>query len=87
MAFLRLLTSSQIRLDPDLFAPFLFHPETGDQMDIIPFCQNWVEGAGKEAGMVFSTQPLFLFLTRLLKIIRKSLLYPERLAFPSMLHT
>jgi ubiquitin thioesterase protein OTUB1 len=49
VVFLRLLTSAQIRLDPELFAPFLFHPETGDPMDVIPFCEIWVEGTGKEA--------------------------------------
>lgn len=49
--YLRLLTSAQMRLAPEDFAPFLFHPEIGEPMEIVPFCENFVESVGKEAGM------------------------------------
>ena len=32
VVYLRLLTSAQMRLDPDAYAPFLFHPELGEPM-------------------------------------------------------
>ena len=50
VVYLRLLTSAQIRADPDAFAPFLFHPELGIQMEPREFCENFVESVGKEAG-------------------------------------
>lgn len=48
--YLRLLTSAQIRLAPEDFAPFLFHPEIGEPMETAPFCENFVESVGREAG-------------------------------------
>ncbi|KAK7676967.1 hypothetical protein QCA50_020085 [Cerrena zonata] len=61
--YLRLLTSAQIRLAPEDFAPFLFHPEIGEPMETVSFCENFVEAVGKEADHVQMTA-----LTRALKI-------------------
>jgi len=55
VVYLRLLTSAQIRADPDAFAPFLFHPELGIQMEPREFCENFVESVGKEADHVQMT--------------------------------
>lgn len=52
VVFLRLLTSATIRTDEDNYAPFLFHPEIGDQLAPREFCENFVEACGKEAGNV-----------------------------------
>ncbi|KII84082.1 hypothetical protein PLICRDRAFT_118324 [Plicaturopsis crispa FD-325 SS-3] len=52
VVFLRLLTSAQIRTDPDSYAPFLFHPELGIQMEPREFCESFVEAVGKEADHV-----------------------------------
>ncbi|KIM81941.1 hypothetical protein PILCRDRAFT_71406, partial [Piloderma croceum F 1598] len=52
VVYLRLLTSAQIRADPDEYAPFLFHPELGIQMEPQEFCENFVESVGKEADHV-----------------------------------
>ena len=49
VVYLRLLTSAEIKTNPD-YAAFLFHPETGDQMEPEMFCNNFVEAVGKEAG-------------------------------------
>ncbi len=49
VVFLRLLTSAEIKTNPD-YAAFLLHPETGEQMDPEGFCNNFVEAVGKEAG-------------------------------------
>ena len=51
VVYLRMLTSAQIRLDPENFAPFLFHPELGEPMEIREFCEHFVDATGKEAGM------------------------------------
>ncbi len=50
VVYLRLLTSAQIRIDPDAYAPFLFHPELAIPMEPREFCENFVEAVGKEAG-------------------------------------
>lgn len=50
VVFLRLLTSAQIRMDPDTFAPFLFHQDTGEECLPQEFCERYVEAVGKEAG-------------------------------------
>ncbi|KAI0045182.1 cysteine proteinase [Auriscalpium vulgare] len=63
VVFLRLLTSAQIRADPDSYAPFLFHPEIGEQMTVHDFCVMFVEAIGKEADHVQVTS-----LSRALKI-------------------
>ncbi|KAJ7584868.1 cysteine proteinase [Mycena floridula] len=52
VVYLRLLTSAQLRHDPDEYAPFLFHPELGEPMDVRPFCEAFVEAVGKEADHV-----------------------------------
>lgn len=50
VVYLRLLTSAQIRADPDSYSSFLVHPELGEPMEIRDFCENFVESVGKEAG-------------------------------------
>jgi ubiquitin thioesterase protein OTUB1 len=50
VVYLRLLTSAEIRSDPDEFSPFLFHPELAEPMETREFCENFVEAVGKEAG-------------------------------------
>lgn len=50
VVLLRLLTSAQIREDPDTYAPFLFHPETFEPISIRDFCESSVEAMGREAG-------------------------------------
>jgi len=55
VVFLRLLTSAQIRIKPDDYAPFLFHPESEEPMDTQGFCENFVEAVGKEADHVQMT--------------------------------
>ncbi|KAI0920455.1 hypothetical protein AcW1_002189 [Taiwanofungus camphoratus] len=52
VVYLRLLTSAQIRADPESYASFLFHPEIGEPMEIRDFCENFVEAVGKEADHV-----------------------------------
>lgn len=41
-----------MRLDPETFAAFLFHPETGEPMEIRQFCEHFVEASNKEADHV-----------------------------------
>ncbi|THU93846.1 cysteine proteinase, partial [Dendrothele bispora CBS 962.96] len=53
--YMRLLTSAQIRIDPDTYQPFLFHPELGEPMSVREFCENFVEATGKEADHVQMT--------------------------------
>jgi ubiquitin thioesterase protein OTUB1 len=50
VVYLRLLTSAQIRTDPQAYADFLFHPETGLPLDPREFCERFVDAPGKEAG-------------------------------------
>jgi ubiquitin thioesterase protein OTUB1 len=52
VAYLRLLTSSQLRLEEEEYSPFLLHPELGEPMNVKDFCENFVEGSGKEADHV-----------------------------------
>ncbi|THH18226.1 hypothetical protein EW146_g2721 [Bondarzewia mesenterica] len=63
VVYLRLLTSAQIRTDPESYEPFLFHPEIGEPMSIRDFCEAFVEAVGKEADHVQVTA-----LSRALKI-------------------
>lgn len=51
VAYLRLLTSAQIRADPSAYEAFLFHPELNEPLELRGFCENFVEVVGKEAGM------------------------------------
>ncbi|KDQ54548.1 hypothetical protein JAAARDRAFT_397855 [Jaapia argillacea MUCL 33604] len=55
VVFLRLLTSAQIRTDPDSYADFLFNPELGEPMAPREFCESFVEAVGKEADHVQMT--------------------------------
>lgn len=48
--FMRMVTSAQIRSDPDEYGPFLTHPDTGEKMAVQEFCETFVEVLGKEAG-------------------------------------
>lgn len=59
VVYLRLLTSAQIRYDPEAYEPFLFHPELGEQMTPMDFCNTQVEVAGKEAGAFVSSRLVF----------------------------
>ncbi|KAL0952742.1 hypothetical protein HGRIS_006973 [Hohenbuehelia grisea] len=52
VVFLRLLTSAQIRTDPESYEAFLFHPELGEQLAPREFCESLVEAVGKEADHV-----------------------------------
>jgi len=63
VVYLRLVASAQIKNDPDEYAPFLFHPETGEPMGTREFCEHFVEAVGKEADHVQMTA-----LTRALKM-------------------
>jgi len=63
VVYLRLVASAQIRNDPEEYAPFLFHPETGEPMGTREFCEHFVEAVGKEADHVQMTA-----LTRALKM-------------------
>lgn len=58
VVYMRMLTSAQIRLDPDNFAPFLFHPELGEMMEIREFCEHFVDATGKEAGGQHNKYPI-----------------------------
>ncbi|KIY71694.1 cysteine proteinase [Cylindrobasidium torrendii FP15055 ss-10] len=55
VVYLRLLTSAQVRADPDAFAPFLFHPEIGEPLEVREFCEAFIEAVGKEADHVQMT--------------------------------
>ncbi|EPS98937.1 hypothetical protein FOMPIDRAFT_1148232 [Fomitopsis schrenkii] len=63
VVYLRLLTSAQIRADPDAYAGFLMHPEIGEPMELRDFCESFVEAVGKEADHVQMTA-----LTRALRV-------------------
>jgi ubiquitin thioesterase protein OTUB1 len=45
-----MVTSAQIRSEPEEYRPFLVHPDTGEQMGVKEFCETFVEVLGKEAG-------------------------------------
>lgn len=47
---MRMITSAQIRGNPNDFEPFLSHPDTGEKMGTKEFCETLVEVLGKEAG-------------------------------------
>jgi len=51
--FLRMIASAQIRMaPPDVFSPFLIHPETNLLIEAQHFCEQIVEVCGKEADHV-----------------------------------
>ena len=50
VTFIRMITSAQIRSNPNDFEPFLTHPDTGEKMGTKEFCETFVEVLGKEAG-------------------------------------
>ncbi|KAF8519335.1 cysteine proteinase [Hysterangium stoloniferum] len=52
ITYLRLLTSAQLKSDPDNYAPFLFHQDTFEPMSVQEFCQTSVEPLGREADHV-----------------------------------
>jgi len=52
VVFLRLVTSAQLRADEETYTPLLFHPETGDPLDMRRFCENFVEAVDREADHV-----------------------------------
>ncbi|KAI0334138.1 cysteine proteinase [Cubamyces sp. BRFM 1775] len=47
--YLRMLTSTQIKLNAELYAPVLFDPEMKMHVELENFCNNFVEAFGKEA--------------------------------------
>jgi ubiquitin thioesterase protein OTUB1 len=47
---MRMITSAQIRGNPNDFEPFLSHPDTGEKLGTKEFCETLVEVLGKEAG-------------------------------------
>ncbi|KZT05245.1 cysteine proteinase [Laetiporus sulphureus 93-53] len=49
VVYLRLLTSAQMRSEPEKYADVLFHPELDEPMELREFCENFVEAVGKEA--------------------------------------
>jgi len=50
--FMRMVTSAQIRSDPEEYGPFLTDPDTGENMAVREFCETFVEVLGKEADHV-----------------------------------
>ena len=48
--FMRMLTSAQIRSNPEEYEPFLVHPDLGEKMGVKEFCEAIVEVLGREAG-------------------------------------
>lgn len=50
MMYMRYLTSAEIRLNPDLYTPYLFNPDSDGPIDAVQFCIEQVESMGKEAG-------------------------------------
>jgi ubiquitin thioesterase protein OTUB1 len=50
VTFMRMITSAQIRGNPDEYEAFLTHPDTGETIDVTEFCETVVEVLGKEAG-------------------------------------
>lgn len=52
VTFMRMITSAQIRGNPNDFEPFLMHPDTGEKMGTKEFCETLVEVLGKEADHV-----------------------------------
>ncbi|KAF8591761.1 cysteine proteinase [Ramaria rubella] len=52
VVFLRLLTSAQIRTDPENYEPFLFHQDTLEPLPVREFCESSVEAVGREADHV-----------------------------------
>jgi len=51
--YFRLITSAQIRADPDSYEPFLLD----FQMELAEFCETWVEKMGAEAGLSHHSVP------------------------------
>ncbi|KAI9454268.1 peptidase C65 Otubain-domain-containing protein [Russula earlei] len=52
VTFMRMITSAQIRGNPEEFESFLTHPDTGGRIGVVEFCQSVVEVLGKEADHV-----------------------------------
>lgn len=50
--YLRVLTASQMKSNPDRFLPFLLADDINMMMDIPTYCSREVEPMGKECGMV-----------------------------------
>lgn len=48
--FMRMLTSAEIRGNPDEYEPFVIHPDLGEKIGVKKFCETVVEVLGKEAG-------------------------------------
>ena len=50
MMYMRYVTSAQIKADPMSYAPYLFNPDFGVQMEPTEFCNQFVDPMGVEAG-------------------------------------
>ncbi|KAI9461938.1 cysteine proteinase [Lactarius psammicola] len=50
--FMRMLTSAEIRSNPEEYEPFLIHPDLGEKMGVREFCEAVVEVLGREADHV-----------------------------------
>jgi len=48
-----MITSAQIRSNPDEYEAFLTHPDTDETIGVTEFCESVVEVLGKEAGWLF----------------------------------
>jgi len=53
VTFMRMITSAQIRSNPDEYEAFLTHPDTDETIGVTEFCESVVEVLGKEAGWLF----------------------------------
>jgi ubiquitin thioesterase protein OTUB1 len=46
-----MLTSAELRMNQDEYSAFVVHPETQESMPVPEFCNLFVDGMGREAGM------------------------------------
>lgn len=69
VVFLRMFTSAVIRTSVEDYAPFLFHPETGEDIAPQDFCERFVEATGKEAGALRVQKHIFSVKLRSIKLI------------------
>jgi ubiquitin thioesterase protein OTUB1 len=45
-----MLTSAELRKNQAEYSAFVVHPETQEAMSIMEFCNQFVDGMGREAG-------------------------------------
>ena len=63
-----MLTSAELRMNQDEYSAFVVHPETQESMPVPEFCNLFVDGMGREAGMpaYFTTWRTALLTNRML---------------------